>query len=191
MEVLYSMTEKEVDFLVMIDDHLTQVEKDEKWLMAREEPLARWGMTGLDTPDLILALQKDISSTYDEYAKLRQADASAFDRQLLLASSEVAMKEAYLTRLQRIASRPTVSPYGRYSEADIDRAKSFPISELLGVKEGDYVQCPFCPSERFWTKGGFGHCFACGRSCNSLRYLMNVKGMKFVDAMNALGGQPQ
>lgn len=71
------------------------------------------------------------------------------------------------------------------TEYQITFARRYPLAKLLGRKESDRIPCPFHGGENnnFSLKNGWGYCFKCGESCDSIKWLMTQKGMKFKDAV--------
>ena len=75
---------------------------------------------------------------------------------------------------------------GKLEDWQIEKAKDYPIEELLGVKRGAKILCPFHPDKRpsMWAKT-YCYCFVCGASMNSISYLMR-EGKSFTEAVGAL-----
>lgn len=73
-------------------------------------------------------------------------------------------------------------------DSTVERARAVPISKLLEVNRAGYALCPFHDDKKpsFWTKGGFGHCFVCNKTTDSIGYLMDIKGYAFKDAVEYL-----
>lgn len=179
------MTECQIDDLIWLDEQLTRPERDIatfRCQMARDE---RWGLVHAE--NTLVYLRTQMTTLSSQYRELINRGASAFERQLFLAGAEMGEKEAWIARELRVKARPPGIP-GKVTEDEIERARSYPIADLIGCKNGAYVKCPFCPSSRFWAKGSIGHCFACNKTANSLRYMIECRGVKFVDAVKSLSG---
>lgn len=73
------------------------------------------------------------------------------------------------------------------TEDQIRRAREYPLEEILEVKKGFFIICPYHPDTRpsMWIKS-FGYCFVCGKSMNSISYLRETKGFSFKEAVLAL-----
>jgi DNA primase len=82
----------------------------------------------------------------------------------------------------------------RFSESDIQRAREYPLANLLTLKQGrqQKVRCPFhgggkerTPSLTIYRNGGY-HCFGCGKNGNnSIDFIMHL-GMNFNQAVEYL-----
>ena len=70
---------------------------------------------------------------------------------------------------------------------DIVNAREYPIEDLLGKKKGERIPCPFHggKDKNFLLKG-FGHCYVCSKSVDSIGWLMSQEGKSFKEAVNAL-----
>ena len=182
-----SLTPTEIDHLSWLEDTACRVASSIGAFKKSLERDVRWGILGLDHEEQLQALREDVAITRREYAALVAEDAGAFERHLLLLHSELRDKEAHLKRMERpiVKQFKTDGPDAVTPER-IDRARQYPIHQLLGVKEGSYAECPHCHEGRLWTKKGYGWCFACNKRCTSLDYLVNVRGVGFVDAVKQL-----
>ncbi len=70
----------------------------------------------------------------------------------------------------------------------IERAKSYPFSELLEVNRNKFALCPFHEDSgpSLYTKGNYGFCFGCGFSGDIIKFLMNRDEIGFVEAVKKL-----
>lgn len=96
-------------------------------------------------------------------------------------------------RLRRLAwqLKPARESDDLLSDVMIERARQYPIRSLLPeVNRAGFVSCPFHRDRKpsFYSKpdGTFAYCFSCGESCDSIGYLMKVRGMTFREAVEAL-----
>ena len=71
--------------------------------------------------------------------------------------------------------------------SQIEKARAFPLEELVETKRG-MMLCPLHEDTHpsMLVKKGFGYCFSCGGHLDSIGYLMNVRGMRFREAVEAL-----
>jgi len=75
------------------------------------------------------------------------------------------------------------------TDSDIDRARKYPITNLLlePPKRG-FIHCPF-HSEKTSSCKVFAdhiHCFGCGKHLDSIGYLMEVEGKTFINSVKYL-----
>jgi hypothetical protein len=85
--------------------------------------------------------------------------------------------------------RKSQNTRGFVTQEQIQRARSFPISEILGNKK--MALCPFhndgVPSLSIDHNRGLWHCFACNRSGNVIQLVMKLEGLSFKSAVKKLG----
>jgi len=69
----------------------------------------------------------------------------------------------------------------------LDRARAFPLERLVETRRG-MMLCPLHEDRHpsMLVKKGFGYCFSCGGYLDSIGYLMQVKGLRFREAVEAL-----
>lgn len=182
MMELTVLTPSEIDDLIWLDEVLTRPAQAVAAFERSLERDVRWGLIGAEDP--LSHLSTQISDMKCVYGEMVKRDASAVERQMFLLWAELPAKEALCARLSRDLTTPRIP--GKVTEDQIERARNFPIADLIGVKNGAYVKCPFCPSERFWAKGSIGHCFSCNKTANSLRYMMLTRQIAFIEAVRAL-----
>jgi hypothetical protein len=81
---------------------------------------------------------------------------------------------------------------GGLTQQQIEIAKSYPFSELVGAKVGGKILCPGHedrrPSMAVYPNGA--HCFVCGEHHDSISWLRKTRGMSFYEAVKELNGNP-
>lgn len=98
--------------------------------------------------------------------------------------------EDELLGLFHMLSRPIIESRNGITDDDIQRAKDYPIEEL--VQFDRMGKClAFCheektPSMSWHRKRNRAHCFGCGRSFNAIDVLMVRDGLSFIDAVKRL-----
>lgn len=102
---------------------------------------------------------------------------------------------AMAIQFQREAVKSTPTKSGRLTEDQIRRARSRPLETVLVEPPTKWlIHCPvhlertgrqdIHPS--MLVRGGFGYCFSCGGSLDSIGYLMKLRGLSFRQAVEAL-----
>ena len=127
-----------------------------------------------------------------DLARRGDADAVAW---LVLGSME--SLERRLSRIKAeiwYMGRPK-GKTSRLTDAQIERAKSYPLEALLDEQPiKGRIRCPL-HLERVGhedrdpsmvVKNGWGYCFSCGGSLDAIGYLMKVRGLSFPEAVEAL-----
>jgi len=76
---------------------------------------------------------------------------------------------------------------GQITDADIQRAREYPLKQLLGTTK-DKVLCPHHKEKNpsCFLKNNFGYCFSCGYTFDSIKYLQDRENIGFVEAVKRL-----
>ena len=75
------------------------------------------------------------------------------------------------------------------SDGEIRRARECSLENIVPeLKGGKRIPCPFHNGKdnNFGVKNGRGHCFTCGENADSIKWLMEIDGMKFPEAVRKL-----
>jgi hypothetical protein len=70
---------------------------------------------------------------------------------------------------------------------EIRKAREYPLYRLLSKNKGERIPCPFHRGEQkhFMIKEK-GYCFVCLKSVDSICWQMEIKGMRFKEAVRSL-----
>jgi len=77
----------------------------------------------------------------------------------------------------------------RITDFMIERAREYPISDLIKIQRNKRAFCPFCKGARsatFSVKNNHGLCFRCGESADTIKLVMQLTGLAFVAAVKSL-----
>lgn len=76
---------------------------------------------------------------------------------------------------------------GQITEEMIERARQYPFEQLVEIKKG-FISCPFHneKSSSFYIKNNFGYCFGCQESADTIKYVMQVEGLTFIETVKRL-----
>lgn len=76
----------------------------------------------------------------------------------------------------------------RVTDADIVRAREYPIEKLIEVGPGGKVLCPFHSDTRpsATIKGNFFWCYTCSTWADSIKWKMEIDKLSFVEAVKYL-----
>lgn len=74
------------------------------------------------------------------------------------------------------------------TDDDIQKAKEYPIKQLLEIGRNGRAKCIFHSGEDFnlGIKNNFAHCFVCGESGDVIKVYRTIHGCGFVEAVRAL-----
>jgi len=148
--------------------------------------------TEADYKNVLQTLNDDIFDYEAQYDELAKADWMPVER-LLMAKTIDRMKKERDRVAMKLHVRDNAKSGGgwRVDNVRIARAKNVPIHRIMGVPDGTRMKCPIHEGDNktsFSIRGSWGHCFSCGKSLNSINYLMQIRGMNFVDAVRELEG---
>lgn len=69
----------------------------------------------------------------------------------------------------------------------VDRARGVSVAELLNVKPGTRIPCPFHQGEhKNMVVKDFAYCFVCNESADAIKWVMTQEGMGFAAAVRRL-----
>lgn len=73
------------------------------------------------------------------------------------------------------------------SEEEIEIAKQYPFEDLIESKK-NFALCPFHDDHHasFYIKGNFGYCFSCGKSVDTIQFVMETRSVGFKEAVKFL-----
>lgn len=78
---------------------------------------------------------------------------------------------------------------GDITDLMIERARAYPIDNLVEVKRGKAL-CPFHDDHKpsLSVKNNLFHCFVCEVSGDTIRFIMQVNDLNFIEAVKYLNG---
>jgi hypothetical protein len=79
---------------------------------------------------------------------------------------------------------------GKIDEFMIQRARDYPIENLIDVGRNKMALCPFHDDKTpsMYVKNNFGYCFSCQKHADTIELCMQTKGFNFVEAVKYLQG---
>jgi len=179
-------TKEDIEFLESLDDEFSSYDSSRD-LKEFEKSIEREGgndLLEISDEDKLKELHKKIFIILEYYRKLFKEDGEYINRLFYLKNSKLDeyKKLATLIRGKQIYKD---HPEG-ITEREISIAKEFPLSRLLG-KEGR-IPCPFHVGDNnnFLINENYGYCFKCGEWADSIKWLMKIDGLNFVDAVKKL-----
>ena len=109
------------------------------------------------------------------------------------------IREGWEERLERIQFNLRRlhgnTPKGEIGDAEIAKAKEYPISELIEFRHDGKAKCLWhgpekTPSLQYYPKENRIYCFSCnGKGWDSVDVVMNQEGVSFVEAVKILIGK--
>ena len=153
-------------------------------------------------PEAIGFLEIDLLEKSEQLEKLKVEYCNTLDRQSKEKDQATkdfieTMADVYIGEdIKNIENRireinryfPQQEIKGRITDEDIERARNFPFTELIKSNKAGFATCPFhidkTPS--FYIKKNFGHCFSCGKTVDTIQFLIEVEGLSFIQAVKNL-----
>ena len=73
------------------------------------------------------------------------------------------------------------------SDEKIEMAREYPFENLIEIKK-NFALCPFHNDHHpsFYIKNNYGYCFSCGKSVDTIQFVMETRNMRFKEAVNFL-----
>ena len=117
-----------------------------------------------------------INKTKDEFTRWFKTEV------LRITDGEILDK--YEKRLRKL----TPPRKGLITDEDIQRAKEYPFNQLIEVNKSGFALCPFHNEKKpsFYVRKNFYYCFSCGKSGDTIDFLMETEGLSFIDAVKKL-----
>ena len=77
---------------------------------------------------------------------------------------------------------------GDIDESMIERAREYPIENLIEVNERGFAICPFHNDKNpsAYCKNNFLHCFSCGKSADIIKLYQHLYNCNFIEAVKCL-----
>ena len=107
---------------------------------------------------------------------------------LVIRSREVSKEMRKLVRLFRLLNKPNEKEPNRIEQWQIDLAKSRKFEDFLEVNKSGFAKCPFHNEQHpsFYTRGGFGYCFSCGKHLDIISFVQETQNCDFKRAVELL-----
>lgn len=95
--------------------------------------------------------------------------------------------EREIEHLQVALFRPEQAQRDRITEGMIERAKDYPIENLIDARRG-FAPCLFHKDSNpsMYVKNNFAHCFSCGKTADTIDVYRKLYGATFPEAVKAL-----
>lgn len=127
------------------------------------------------------ALKKETQKRIDE---LQQRERDGGSMLITLEREDYIAKKLKLKKILDFYK----SPKGK-EVLDIEKAKSFPIEQLLEFK-GGFTKCPFHedknPSAKYYKKTNRIHCFVCNQGHDAIDIYQKINNVNFNEAVKRL-----
>ena len=137
-------------------------------------------------------LTQKLAASGDEIERLTHLQGKCrneAERLLVSHGLEDAFKE-YRRIERQIKTLKYEEPKAGITNDMIERARSYPMAELMGVQRKGNVSCPFHDDKHpsASIKNNRLHCFSCNKTWNPLDYVIEKEGISFQEAMLRLNG---
>jgi hypothetical protein len=135
------------------------------------------------------ALQREILADLSGVYSLRDEDSRNFYEQVveILKGEKLEELKNEINHWKYILF-PSPKSVNFVTEEQKKRAKAYPFDRLIEAKS-NMAHCQFHSPDKhpsFSIKNNFGHCFACGWSGDTIKFLMDSQSLSFKQAVEAL-----
>ncbi|PIP19669.1 MAG: hypothetical protein COX41_01655 [Candidatus Omnitrophica bacterium CG23_combo_of_CG06-09_8_20_14_all_41_10] len=137
-------------------------------------------------------LSEEIKNIYQGYERMTERDVDILTKKVFLYMAGLKKREKLLKGLAmslRLMKFSGEIKKGEITPEQIAQARDFPLTELIGVEKFPTF-CPFhndVHHPNFSVKDNRGHCFACGWSGDSIKFIMDRDKISFVETIKKLG----
>ena len=93
-----------------------------------------------------------------------------------------------LLRQFKLLNKPEEKEPDRIEHWQIELAKSRRFEDLIEVSRSGFAKCPFHKEKHasFYTRGGFGYCFSCGKHVDIISFVQETQNLSFPEAVKYL-----
>lgn len=140
---------------------------------------------------LFQKLNNRIKEIYDYYFNATERDVPHWVRSSIIEANDISKLEKERKKISSeiyfIENADKIKNQ-QITEHDIAIAKDFPFDRLIETNRNKMALCPFHNEKRpsFWIKSNFGFCFSCGKSCDTIQFIIETKDLSFVEAVKYL-----
>jgi len=162
-----------------------------EWLeiFPEAEEFIRWKIKTLDNE--IEELSSAVKEKISKILKREESKEREFSLDLVRAfsGSDLDNKIAQVKKLKRCLIKPGKNK-NNIDDTMIEKAKQFPFQELVQFNQRGFAKCPFhdekTGSFHLMTPENRAHCFSCGKSWDTIQFIMDRDKVNFIDAVKKL-----
>lgn len=139
----------------------------------------------------IKKLESIITSSYEIYLDQQRRDIPFWLRKaILLINNPERLTKLYgklINELYFLENKNEPNE-NQLTKEEIEHARNYPFEKLTEVNKAKFTICPFHEDRHpsLWVKNNFGHCFSCGESCDTIKFVMKTQNLAFPDAVRSL-----
>lgn len=103
----------------------------------------------------------------------------------IFIGEEIKKTEKIIKEIDRYLREPSK---GDITQDDIEAAKEYPFKNLIKLNKSGFALCPFHKDTHpsFYIKNNWGYCFSCGKSVDTIQFIIETEGLTFIQAVNLL-----
>lgn len=139
----------------------------------------------------IKELEEIITSSYKIYLDQQRRDIPFWLRQVILIINKpertTNLHKKLTNELYFLEHREELNN-NTLTHEQIIHAKNYPFEKLIEVNKAGFAKCPFHDDHHpsFWIKQNFGHCFSCGKSVDTIQFIIETQRLSFPEAVKRL-----
>lgn len=137
------------------------------------------GLTKQEYKELLKETQNKIDILKEEWRRVGRENGIFLDIE----------KEDYIAK--KLKLKKILELHNNFGTVSIDKAKQYPIEDLIEFYKNGFASCPFhgpenTPSFKLYKERNKGHCFSCGIDADSIDIFMKINNVTFIDAVKKL-----
>ncbi len=185
-------TQKELDYFENLSDvNLPVDRKMDEWNKEVNNSNGTEIFFEVDIDKKIALLSKMIDEAWGRIKSIRESGGNYIEKEMAHRIFKIEPMEKLRKRLRAgQCHQPDQkgSNGSRVTDAEIVRAREYPIEKLIEVGPGGKVLCPWHQDTKpsGYVKNGFFYCFTCNEWSDSIKWLMKVHNYSFTDAVKKL-----
>ena len=186
------LSKEEIEYLESLDEIYGRAETGAHLAFRDIADVVEAGVFALSPDEAIGVLTGKIAQVYLRYQEMAEADRPYRERAAMLEASGLKTWErlrrslrakAVHTSDKRLASEDSLTDH------EIAMARAVPLEKIVpDLNKAGYTKCRWHNDSRpsMLVKGGFGYCFSCTAWADSIKWLCEVDGLAFRDAVKEL-----
>jgi DNA primase len=162
-----------------------------EWINIFPEAISYLEQSLIDQTEKLDKLSKEYSDQLDRINKIKDETTRAFLETFadVFTGEDIKETEQRIKTINQYLQSDQPEQPGKITDNDIERAKSYPFSQLIETKRG-FAKCPFHQEKTasFYInkKKNYGKCFGCLWCGDTIQFLMDTENITFIQAVKRL-----
>ena len=180
-------------------EYFIQKQNNNKEMLEMQRALKEQGKEWIKRRRIIFLIQEIkklesiTNSSYKIYFEQQQRDVPFWLRQVILLTNNpeklIKLRGKLINELYFLQNKNEFDK-NQLTHEEIVHARNYPFERLIEINKAGFAKCPFHDDNRpsFWVKNNFGYCFSCGKSCDTIQFVIETQNLSFPEAVKKLNG---